>query len=419
LEINVYDKNATDFDDANGKYTTGFFVEYIKILAYGRTHIEIYGTTIHEIAHSSHYENGLFFKDLPKILKESYARGVQRYLSIKRYGDWSKAFYDNEYTGIFEDLEDANSTYAKLKGFENPCDRVSGITVPMAEKALFASLSWDNFKYNLMKIYPDGTINNEGKRVTYTTADMDALFKYWEAGEGASPCPAPTTSSAKPSSSNTVAGSLTDIRDKKIYKTTVIGTQTWMAENLNYNASGSVCYGNYAGNCKTYGRLYNWVTALDLPPSCNSISCSGQVKEKHKGICPSGWHLPSMEDWNKLMRYVDNVNSTSSPYDSPKAGIYLKAKSGWSSGYIGDIYKNGNGENKYGFSALPGGIGNPGGGFKDMGYNGDWWSTAEYDDSGAYRFDLYYGDKAGWSDVGGTNRRYDKASLFSIRCVKD
>ncbi|MDR0516412.1 MAG: fibrobacter succinogenes major paralogous domain-containing protein [Fibromonadaceae bacterium] len=429
LEINVYDKNATDYNKHLGQYTIGPFVEYIMVLAYGRSHVEMYGTTIHEIAHSSHcyYYNNMkvkesfqpqYFKNLPKILKESYARGVQRYLTIKRYGTWAVSSYDKEYTGIFEDLEDTDPTFARTNEY---CDRVSGITVPMAEKVLFESYTWNDFKNKLMIAYPNETPNDKGGKVTYTAADMNVLFKYWETGDGAASCSMPVTSTAKPSSPNAVAGSLTDTRDKKVYKTAVIGTQTWMAENLSYNAAGSKCYGNYAGNCDKYGRLYDWATALGLPSSCNSASCSGQEKEKHKGICPSGWHIPSMEDWNKLMRYVDNVNNTRSPYDSPTAGKYLKSISGWSNSYISEgAWYGGNGEDTYGFSALPGGYySSAEGSFKSTGYNGDWWSTAEYDGSGAYRFDLYYGNKAGWSDVEGTNRRFDKANLYSIRCLKD
>jgi len=418
LEINVYYRNATDWNEALGQYANGFFVEHINVLAYGRTHLAIYGTTIHEIAHSSHYwnveaifgMNSATFALLPKKLKESYATGIQRYLTNKRYGNdaWSRN-YDSEYTGIFEDLEDTDSKYAKFNDFERFCDKVSGIIAPMAEEAVFNSFYWehyfwDNFKDNLKKYlkehYPSGTINADRKKISYTPADIDALFEYWTTGNG-TPCPEP----------------IADIRDGKVYKTTTIGTQTWMTENLNYNASGSVCYDSTA-NCKTYGRLYDWATAMDLPSSCNSTTCSGRINAKHLGICPAGWHIPSVADWSNLMRYVDSTNGTSNPYDSPTAGKSLKATSGWKKYYDeSSNYSDGNGIDYYGFSGLPGGY-YSGERFMNIGYNGDWWSTSEYDGGKAYRFDLYGGDKAGWEDREG-NRKHDKSYFFSVRCVKD
>jgi uncharacterized protein (TIGR02145 family) len=121
-----------------------------------------------------------------------------------------------------------------------------------------------------------------------------------------------------------------DSRDGKTYKKVTIGTQTWMAENLNYAANNSVCYGNSAENCAEYSRLYNWATA--------------------KTACPTGWHLPSDDEWTML---TDNVGG------SKTAGTKLKSAEGWN--------KDGNGTDDYGFSALPGGSGSSGGGFDDAG----------------------------------------------------
>ena len=171
----------------------------------------------------------------------------------------------------------------------------------------------------------------------------------------------------------------------KTYKTTKIGTQTWLAENLNYEAEGSVCYENNLANCAKYGRLYNWETAMK--------------------VCPKGWHLPSNAEWDKLYRFVDGDKGTKSPYESETACKYLKAKSGWN--------KYGNGTVNYGFSALPGGYGNSDGSFTNVGYSGYWWSASENSSDYAYTRSMsYYNDYAYW-DI-----NY-KDYLFSVRCIKD
>jgi uncharacterized protein (TIGR02145 family)/uncharacterized repeat protein (TIGR02543 family) len=177
------------------------------------------------------------------------------------------------------------------------------------------------------------------------------------------------------------------------YKTVVIGTQTWMAENLNYNASGSKCYSNLDSNCDEYGRLYNWATAMALSSNCNSSSCS--VQTKHRGICPVGWHIPSDADWDVLVTFAGG---------SSTAGTKLKAASGWNS--------NGSGTNNYGFSAMPGGYGDDNS-FNRVGNYGVWWSTREYNVSKVYsRGMLYNYSNVFWGeDI--------KSNLFSVRCVKD
>jgi uncharacterized protein (TIGR02145 family) len=175
--------------------------------------------------------------------------------------------------------------------------------------------------------------------------------------------------------------SLTDSRNGQKYRTVKIGSQTWMAENLNYNTSGSKCYDNKESNCQKYGRLYDWKTA--------------------KSACPSGWHLPSKAEWDALSNSVGGEKTT---------GKHLKAKSGWNNDNKG---KSGNGIDTYGFAAIPGGDGSSGGDFDNVGNYGSWWSASEYSSSLAYyRFMSYSLESADWYKSG-------KNFMFSVRCVQD
>jgi uncharacterized protein (TIGR02145 family)/uncharacterized repeat protein (TIGR02543 family) len=181
------------------------------------------------------------------------------------------------------------------------------------------------------------------------------------------------------------------------YQTVVIGTQTWMARNLNYAADSSRCYNDEPANCATYGRLYDWATAMALP-NCGSTSCSWQIGAKHRGICPSGWHIPSNDEWSTLVNYVGS-----------SAGAKLKATSGWTS----SIDDGDAGTDSYGFAALPGGDGGSGGYFYNVGGSGYWWSATESLADRAYnRYMHYYSE--------GVNYSYNyKYFLFSVRCLQD
>jgi len=202
------------------------------------------------------------------------------------------------------------------------------------------------------------------------------------------------------SSSSGGGGSGNDIAN---YKKKQIGSQVWMAENLNYNVSGSKCYGNTESNCAKYGRLYDWATAMALPAGCNSSSCASQVGAKHRGICPSGWHIPSNDDWNVLMKHINP--SCSNNNMCAGVGTKLKATSGWNA--------NGNGTDEFGFSSLPGGSGGSDGNFSDVGNGGVWWSSTEDDSGGAYRWSMYCGSEYVIWDGG------DKGDLFNVRCLQD
>jgi len=205
---------------------------------------------------------------------------------------------------------------------------------------------------------------------------------------------------------NYVGGTGCDISG---YKFEEIGTQTWMAQNLNCDVAVAVkCYDGKPANCEKYGGLYDWATAMALPPKCNSVlstsdpDCAIKIPY-HRGICPSGWHIPSDADWNVLMKKANPSCSDNS--DCANAGTKLKATSGWCS--------NGNGTDDFKFAALPGGYSNSDGYFLNVGYYGRWWSASEYTANYAYRRYMGYDyENVLWS------HKY-KGVLLSVRCVKD
>jgi len=175
----------------------------------------------------------------------------------------------------------------------------------------------------------------------------------------------------------TTSNTITDPRDGKTYRTVKIGKLTWMAQNLNFRprTDNTWCYGNDNDNCDKYGRLYLWDAAMSA--------------------CPAGWRLPTKEDWDDLIWEADGKDA---------AGSRLKSKSGWSN--------NGNGTDKFGFSALPGGRRD--GSFDNVGTGGYWWSATEFGSGIGY---VWYrrmlSDNSNVDEDG-----YRKSYGFSVRCVR-
>jgi len=168
-------------------------------------------------------------------------------------------------------------------------------------------------------------------------------------------------------------GEFIDSRDSKTYRYVIIGTQTWMAENLQYETSNTKCYDNNPDNCKIFGILYDWNTA--------------------KTICPSGWHLPNDDEWITLRDYVNS--------DEAK----LKANS--------STWKFSKGTDDFGFTALPGGFyrGDIGG----FNYNGEcagFWSATEGRISGSAHLRYINNNSFGLDGL------YINNSWVNVRCLK-
>jgi uncharacterized protein (TIGR02145 family) len=175
----------------------------------------------------------------------------------------------------------------------------------------------------------------------------------------------------------------TDPRDGKTYRTVQIGEQVWMTQNLNYEAEGSVCYENDPAKGEKYGMLYDWNTAMKA--------------------CPSGWHLPSDEEWQILFYFTVGKDITGN-------GKKLKAESGWNEN---KEVNSGNGTDDFGFSALPGGYGSSNGNFINVGNCGYWWSASEYDANYAYSRSMGFNSEYTYWNYS------EKSRLLSVRCVMD
>jgi len=196
------------------------------------------------------------------------------------------------------------------------------------------------------------------------------------------------------------------------YESVIICSQTWLKRNLNYNVENSLCYNSNNSKCAIYGRLYNWATAMALSSNCNSTICVSQVSDKHnKGICPSGWHIPSAKEWSTLVSNVERSQDCTNC-----AGKHLKATNEWKDCSV----ETKSCLDSYGFSALPGGgesgitssfSGNT------IGMDGVWWSATELSGSDASLWRTRYNSEFFKEGLSGNGDK--KLNLFSVRCLKD
>ena len=204
-----------------------------------------------------------------------------------------------------------------------------------------------------------------------------------------------------------IVGSMKDSRDGQKYKTVKIGSQTWMAQNLNYETAGSYCYNDTSSYCAKYGRLYTWDAAVGkTEDACGYGHTCSLPSGNIQGACPAGWHLPTETEWETLFTAVGGQLT---------AGKVLKSTLGWNSRGDGT---SGNGTDAFSFSALPAGswvayTEGYVGGYDDEGYATFFWSSTEDDGNHAYYMNLYYLDDFMYLDF------MRKNCGISVRCLKD
>ncbi len=194
---------------------------------------------------------------------------------------------------------------------------------------------------------------------------------------------------------------ITDARDGKTYNTVLIGTQCWMAQNLNIGTKinglqeqtnnqviEKYCYNDLESNCDTYGGLYQWNEAMQYVTT-----------EGVQGICPAGWHLPTDPELTILTNYLGGANVAGG--EMKEAGT-----AHWASPNTGAT-------NSSGFTALPGGYRDYYGSFNNLADDAYFWSSSESSSSTALirklgSNDAYVGRSSSYKTIG-----------FSGRCVKD
>jgi uncharacterized protein (TIGR02145 family) len=202
-------------------------------------------------------------------------------------------------------------------------------------------------------------------------------------------------------------GTMTD-QEGNEYKTIVIGTQEWMAENLktsiyrngdviptglsssqwNNTVQGAWSYfqNDASRNCP-FGKLYNWYACVDA-----------------RELCPTGWHVPTDADWTVLSDYLGGEAIAGGKMKTP--GISDSATGLWSTPNFGAT-------NSSGFSGIPGGYRLLQGPYSNLEFIGYYWSSSDFVTLSAYYRYLIY------DDVDLTRATGDKRNGFSVRCLRD
>lgn len=200
----------------------------------------------------------------------------------------------------------------------------------------------------------------------------------------------------------------------QVYSTVLIGNQCWMAENINVGTriDGNVamanngviekyCYGDIEAHCNIYGGMYQWDELMQYTNV-----------EGSQGICPPGWHVATDSDFKTLAGIVDSQYGIGDPEWEKEGARGLDAGGNLKeTGTTHWFAPNTGATNSSGFTALPSGYALGGGGFYDLGYYGDFYTSSEYQGTRAWSHSLDNNS----SQVGRYNA--DKADALAVRCI--
>lgn len=226
-----------------------------------------------------------------------------------------------------------------------------------------------------------------------------------ELDQGSTPNLMPSAASSKKVK---LTGKVRDV-DGNSYNTVKIGNQWWMAENLrttkyrNRDLIGTTNPSESSIPSDEANPKYQWACGFDdnLIPSYGRWY-TWDVGTDSRGVCPTGWHVPSETDWVNLLTYLGS--------SGPE--IFNVSGSLKETGYTHWESPNTGATNSTGFTALPGGSRGPNGIFGNIGKIGYYWSTSE---SEGYGIEFYL--QSGDTNVG--KGKADKPNGFSIRCVQN
>ena len=325
-----------------GKYTDGYdyYVSFLAESKANRTSAWDYLSTEPEIKYDTIIDSrdGQVYKTLVLAGKRWMAENLNYAKSgSKCYNDSTK--YCNIYGRLYlssvgNDVCPDGWRLPSYNDFQDVAAAVDG--VENAGKLLKSTSGWDD----------DGNGSNffgftalpAGKYVSkYQEMYEEAEFLSIDESTGETMCPYINKSSDKLWGHGCIDGDYVSVRCVKkgdvqygllkddrsgtmqVYKTVKIGDQIWMAENLNYNASGSECN----KDCDVFGRLYKPSSVAESDP------------------CPNGWRLPTENDFHIL---VNEDHDPKALHQTENIGTMLKATSGWND--------DGNGTDDFGFSAI-------------------------------------------------------------------